>query len=119
MGRAICELSEEFKADLEPNHMAGQNIGEPTDRGLTAGEKAARALTDFRRDELHKIPIVPEGARLEQGATYVDLNNPRRIPFTATGEMSAQPGCWYVPKAEIAYELWNRLVGEEKPPRGH
>ena len=48
--------------------------------------------------------------RLEQGAVYLDLNNPNAGVVTATGDRAAGPSNLYVPKAEIAYEYWNRLL---------
>jgi hypothetical protein len=29
--------------------------------------------------------------------------------------MAALPGNAYVPKDRVPYEIWNRLIGEEKP----
>jgi hypothetical protein len=65
--------------------------------------------------QLKQVPVLPDGARLEQGATYVDLATARREEFTATGNMSAEPGHAYAPKDRVPYEIWNRLIGEEKP----
>jgi hypothetical protein len=60
---------------------------------------------------------LPEGSRLEQGATYVDLADPARREFTATGAIHARPGAYYVPKHEVDYVLWNRLIGVTNPER--
>ena len=54
--------------------------------------------------------MLPEGSRLEQGATYVDLRDDARREFQATGGMTAEPGRLVVPKADVGYQLWNRLV---------
>jgi hypothetical protein len=54
---------------------------------------------------------LPEGSRLEQGAKYIDLADPARRQFTATGDVHVQPGGYYVPKHEVDYVLWNRLIG--------
>ena len=61
--------------------------------------------------------MVAEGTRLEQGATYVDLHDPHRREFTATGDMTAGPDNWYVPKDAVDHQLWNRLIGIENPER--
>ena len=77
-----------------------------------------KAGTDFgsiEDAELKQVPVVPEGTRLQQGATYIDLSMPRRVEFTATGNMSAGPGHAYSPKNRVPYEIWNRLIEEEKP----
>jgi hypothetical protein len=58
---------------------------------------------------------VPEGARLQQGATYIDLNEQPPQELTARGDIAAEPGNAYVPKDRVPYGIWNRLIGEEKP----
>jgi hypothetical protein len=54
---------------------------------------------------------MPVGARLEQGATYVDLREPARREFTATGDMHVPTDGLYVPKSEVDFRTWNRLLG--------
>jgi hypothetical protein len=66
-------------------------------------------------NELKQIPVVAEGARLQQGATYVDLKAQPVREFTATGDMSAGHDDAYAPKDRVPYEIWNRLLDEEKP----
>ena len=76
-----------WRDDLNPNPMAGQNVGEA-------------------------------GPHLEeQGATYIDLRDPHRREFTATGDMMASSDNWYVPKAVVDYQLWNRLIGIDNHER--
>jgi hypothetical protein len=72
-----------------------------------------QAMTDFTSSELREIPLVPPGRRLEQGATYVDLRDPSRTPFTAPGGVVAPDRSWLVPKAEVPYEYWRKLVGHQ------
>ena len=38
-----------------------------------------------------------------------------RGQLTATGEISVTPGQAVVPKDRVPYEIWNKLIGEEKP----
>lgn len=114
---------DEWAGDLEPNHMAGQNIGEAAgerEQGLPTAydvKEVHRSLRGFSDDDLKSIPVLPEGTRLQQGATYLDLSDSRREEFTATGEMQAGSGKQYVPKDEVPYPLWNRLRGIEDPER--
>jgi hypothetical protein len=114
---------DEWRADLNPAHLAGQNLGPPAAppdaTGHTAFDVKAvhRRLEGFRDDELKQIPVLPPGTRLQQGATYLDLADPERGAFTATGELEAVEGRFYVPKSETPYPLWNRLVGVENPER--
>jgi len=86
----------------------------PSETGLRTAhdvKEVHRSLADdFTDDELKQIPLVPEGQPLQQGAVYVDLKDSRHREFTAIGDMSASPGNWYTPKADVPYTLWNRLV---------
>ena len=112
---------QEWRDDLNPDVMAGQNVGlagpHPEKSARTAHDlKALHArLRQFMDDDLKQIPVLPQGSRLEQGATYIDLNNLDRGEFTATGDMEAGPDNWYVPKTEVPYGIWNGLVGLKGP----
>jgi hypothetical protein len=115
--------SAEYQHDLHPNFLAGENYGT---EGPHADKQARSAydikelhslLPGFDDSELRAIPILPEGSRLEQGATYLDLYDPRRGPFTAMGGMEAATYHFLVPKSEIGYVLWNKLVGVTDPER--
>jgi hypothetical protein len=114
---------EEYQRDLNPNAMAGQNIGVPEtgpeDRARTAYDiKAVHRKFDHLLDaDLKQIRVLPAGSRLEQGATYFDLNNPDQGEFTATGDMEAGSGNWYVAKTDTHYNLWNLLIGVDNPDR--
>jgi hypothetical protein len=114
---------EEWRRDLNPDAMAGQNIGpagaQQAKDAVTAYElkEIHRQFHGFDDSELKRIPILPRGSRLEQGATYVDLQDQALREFTATGDMSAGPNNWYVPKSEVDYQLWNRLIGIANPER--
>ena len=112
-----------WRDELNPNLMAGQNLGlenpHPEQDSRTAYDlkDAHRLLEGITDDGLKQIPVLPEGARLEQGATYVDLRDPQRREFKATGDMVADRDHWYVPKDAVDYELWNRLIGVTNPER--
>jgi hypothetical protein len=113
----------EWDRDLNPDRMEGQNIGRSSvggdPRARTAADTKAltERLTEFTNDELTAIPIVPVGARLKQGATYLDLRDPAPVPFSASGEMVARETNYYTPKAEVPYEYWNRLIEVLSPGR--
>ncbi|MEN3331726.1 MAG: hypothetical protein V7641_1091 [Blastocatellia bacterium] len=110
----------EYMRDLNPNAMAGQNIGTPSTTPMRTAydiKGAHRRLSHLLDDDLKQIVVQPEGARLKQGATYVDLNDLERGEFTATGDMAAGPDNWYVAKDDIHYNLWNLLIGVETPER--
>jgi hypothetical protein len=116
---------EEYRYDLNPDFMAGQNVGlqgqhpEKAEGIRTAYDVkgAHRRLQELEDDELKQIPVLPRGSRLEQGATYIDLRAHDPHEFTARGDMEAAPDNWYVPKSEVDYQLWNRLTGVDNPER--
>jgi hypothetical protein len=104
--------------DLNPKPQAGQNFGlvgphpeKQAKAHRTAYEhKAAhRLLAALPDDVLKQIPVLPPGAQLEEGATYLDLTDPDRGEFTACFGRSVQEGTLI--KSEVHDEHWNRLRG--------
>jgi hypothetical protein len=73
-------------------------------------------LPDLTNDVLARLPIVEQGVQLEQGGTYLDLNDRARGPFRALGGHEAGPRNRYVAKKDVDYELWNQLVGDDREP---
>ena len=114
---------EEWRQDLSPDANAGQNYGTTGNDALLEAATAYdikdlhNALDGFTGDELKRILVLPAGSRLQQGATYVDLSTPDRREFKAMGNVEAGPGNWFVPKSEIDYQVWNRLIGVTNPER--
>jgi len=111
-----------WEDDLNPDRLQGQSIGPSSAEDSNARTAAqikevTELLPNFRNDELREIPIVPRGSRLRQGAVYLDLRKPASGSFQATAEMTAGPENLYVPKAEVAYEYWNRLKETLCPDR--
>jgi hypothetical protein len=119
--QAVTKHPDEWQRDLNPNHLAGQNIGTLSD-DQTRGERTAFNLRkqgwdggNLDDNELKQIPLVRAGARLQQGATYADLTATPPQEFTATGDMAVDGEHAYAPKDRVPYEIWNRLLGKEKP----
>jgi hypothetical protein len=112
-----------YQDDLNPQAMAGQNLGipeaQPAKHGATAYDvkPVHERFKHFSDDELKQLRILPVGSRLEQGATYIDLNNLDLGEFTATGDMHVGQHHWLVAKKDVPYELWNRLLGREPSVR--
>lgn len=52
---------------------------------------------------------------MQQGATYVNLAERPPREIRATADMTVGREDAYVPKDRVAYEVWNRLIGEPKP----
>jgi hypothetical protein len=114
---------DEWQHDLNPDAQAGQN-NERTNAERIKEAATAYEIKDIHRqfhgfsdDELKRIPLLPRGSRLEQGAIYVDLNDPQLREIKAVGNMKAGEHNWYVPKSEVDYQLWNRLIGITNPER--
>src|SRR3954466_3126020 len=112
----------EYQQDMNPDAAAGINYGKvgphpEKDRHRMAHDvkEAHRLLEGFTDDLLKQIPILPEGSRLEQDATYMNLAD--RKEFTATSGMEVGAGNLIVPKSEVDYQLWNRLRGVTDPAR--
>ena len=111
----------EWSDDLNPERMDGQNIGASSKHNDSSARTAADIdvltgrLNGFTRDELLQIPIVPAGTRLKQGAIYLDMRIPASVPLAANADIKATEMNYYAPKAEISYELWNRLVAALGP----
>ena len=122
-GRPDDQQSDQWQEDLNPNPMAGQNDGLRTKQegryDLTAYEieELRDKLSGFSEDELKRIPILKPGTRLQQGATYINLNDPKREEYTGVADMSVDETNFIVPKSEVGYQLWNRLIGVENPER--
>ena len=114
---------DEWRGDLNPNRLAGQNVGPAASQHEKQARTAHdvkplhRRLSGFSDDVLRQIPVLPPGARLQQGATYVDLNDPEAHEFVVTGDMAAGSNHYYVPKDEVDYQAWNRLIGVDDPER--
>jgi hypothetical protein len=112
---------DEWQRDLNPDHLAGQNIGRASDERTTPSwtafhlRKRGYELRGLDDNDLKQVPVLPEGTRLQQGATYVNLADDDPHEFTATGNITAEPGDAYAPKDRVPYEVWNRLIGEPKP----
>jgi hypothetical protein len=111
----IEQHPEEFRADLNPEYTHGENYGRQEGATRTAHDikDLHRRFSDLRDDELKQIPILEEGARLQQGAVYFDLRRPQDGEFKAMGNMAAGPDNWFVNKSEVDYQLWNLITGVE------
>jgi len=112
---------ERYRHDLNPDPVAGQNHG--LHRSGEIGPSAYdvkdvhRTWRDFSNADLKQIPVLPEGTRLQQGAVYLDLNDPARGEIKAHGNMEAGREHRYVAKDAVPYDLWNALIGVDTPER--
>ncbi len=109
---------DDFTADLNPEPEAGLNygnLGPDTTDGTPASElkDVYAQLPGFSDAELAAIPVVEYGTRLEQGKTYIDINDLEAGEFTAMASQSAGEHNRYVAKDAVDYDTWNRLRGRE------
>ena len=114
---------DEWRGDLNPDRLAGQNVG-PASRQEETTMRAAHDIKELHRrysglsdDDLRQIPVLPTGTRLDQGSVYFDLNDIDRGEVRATGDMEAGPENYWVPKSQVDYQLWNRLIGVRNEER--
>lgn len=68
-----------------------------------------RVLLSFRDADLAVMPLVREGTRLARGGWYLDLHNPAKADFLATGDETVEPGQHVVARKEVSAELWEDL----------
>jgi hypothetical protein len=115
-----AQIPERFRQDLygaadeganDPTSTAGEADGTVAARNV---KDIYRRLPDWNDADLGRVPVLQEGVRLEQGATYLDLQNPERGEFKAMGGMRAGPENFFVPKRLTDYEVWDRLVAEAR-----
>lgn len=107
---------DQWREDLQDSLATGLDRGAP--RWESGGYRTAhevkpvhRRLRSITDDDLKRLPIVPVGSRLEQGATYIDLLADRPREFTGTADFTTGPENACILKSEVDYELWNRLIG--------
>jgi len=114
---------DEYQRDLNPDHLEGQNIGPRSAEAEQSGRTAYnvrevhRRLSEFSDDDLKQIPVLEAGTRLQQGATYLKLDEQERREFTATGEMQAGESEVVIPKSATPFPIWNRLRDIDDPER--
>lgn len=115
-----AEPEDDFSADLAggPSGAVGGQLGGHVDESQpAAADKDLREeLAGLRSDELARLSVLTVGTRLEQGGTYVDLDDLGSGPFKALGSQEAGPDNSYVAKRDTDYELWNRIVGQGREP---
>lgn len=122
MDKQMPKPQDDFSEDLNPEYLAGRNYGNEgpdTTQGTPASEMKEMhdQLQGLGNDELASLPVVEAGTRLEQGKTYIDLNNLSQGEFKARGDDEAGPDNAYVAKDAVDYDLWNKLRGREELTR--
>ena len=111
------DVADEFSEDMAPLDVPGAPTHRPghADESTSAVEVKELHDLNLRSDELAELQVLDPGTRLEQGAVYLDLNDLGAGEFTAMGGQEAVAGRRYIAKRDTDYELWNRLIGRERP----
>ncbi len=68
-----------------------------------------RVLLSFSDADLAAMPLLPENTRLARGGWYLDLHDPARADFIATGDEAVEPGQHVLARKEVSAELWDEL----------
>ena len=112
---------EPYQQDLGPDASKGLNYGqegaEIPKRNAEEIKELHEYLSDFTTDELRQLEVLQEGARLETGATYVNLARDRSEEIQAMGNEDVGRYDLYVAKKDVPFELWNRLIRVDNPAR--
>ncbi len=111
------DRGQEFAADIAPDTSAVEPGGHAEESRSAVDDKVLHERLSMLDDaELARLSVLEPGARLEQGGTYVDLNDSSRQPFKAIGGQEADAKHRYVAKRDTDHELWNELVGPDREP---
>ena len=107
---------DEFADDIAPATPSLELSGH-ADESVSAVEDKSlhERLPQLDNAELARLPVLQAGTQLEQGHTYLDLNDLRRGPFKAIGGQEAGKQNRYIAKTDVDYELWNELAGDREP----
>ncbi len=115
--KGIDRSDDEFADDIAPATPA-LDLHTHADESVSAADQKElkSQLQGLTAEELGRLPVLEAGVRLEQGGTYLDLDDRGRGPFRAIGVRETEAGQHIVAKKDVDYELWNRLVGTDRGP---
>jgi hypothetical protein len=100
------------------NHgLAGPHPEKESPRTVYDVKELHRRLHGFADNELKQIPVMPAGVRLETDATYVNLRDRVPTEFHAKGDEDTGEQDFFIPKAEVPYQIWNRLLAAVGSPQ--
>jgi hypothetical protein len=110
-------FQQRFRGELNQPRDPGENRGPDIQETTSAYEiKAVHdLLPDLADGALKELRIVRTGSRLDEGAVYYDLAHPERGEFRGMNDMTAEEGCYLVPKSDTGYDLWNWVTGKREP----
>jgi hypothetical protein len=101
------EPMDEFQQDLQKQ----RPITDANVKYAHEYKEIHRLHPGISNEELKRIPVIPEGTELTQGAKYFDLLHPEQGEIDASPGMRANDFNLYVAKTDVDYPLWNRMIG--------
>jgi len=105
----------DFDRDLRPHEGSGQNNMENNGQSNTRNAYDLKELHEkfpqLSNADLKQLAILPLGAKLEQGATYIDLSRLEEGEFKARADFQITETNLLVAKNSVDHELWDRLRG--------
>ena len=108
-------VDESFAAQLAPETSTAAAGGHADESSSAAADKSVgNRLPHLDSAELATLAILEPGTALDQGSTYLDLNDLGRGPFKAIGGQEIGKGDRVVAKRDTDYELWNRITQDRE-----
>ena len=108
-------VDESFIEEIMPDSSVAGPGGHIDESMPAEADKALHGtLAMLSGEELNRLAVLAEGAALDQGAVYLDLNDMGRGPYKALGGTEVGRGDRIVAKRDVDFELWNRLVGQDE-----
>jgi hypothetical protein len=109
-------VDESFAAQLAPDTSTAEPGGHADESRAAADDKTVRdRLPQLDNAELATLAVLAPGTALDQGSTYLDLNDLGRGPYKAIGGQEVGARDRVVAKRDTDYELWNRLTQDRDP----
>ena len=111
-------VDESFAEQIAPDRSTAELGGHADETIAAVADKALHErLPELSKADLAQLAVLETGTALEQGGSYLDLNDLGRGPIKALGGHEAGPQNRYIAKRDTDYELWNRLAGRDDEPR--
>lgn len=108
-------VDESFAEQMAPDTSTAELRGHADESTPADADKRLHETLDMLSgEELNRLAVLEEGAALDQGAVYLNLNDMGRGPYKALGGTQVGRGERIVAKRDVDYELWNRLVGQDE-----
>ena len=106
-------VDESFAEDLAPETPETIRQAQLDATPANADKQLVDALPELTQEDLSQLAVLSPGTQLEQGSVYLDLEQRAAGPFKAIGGRTVNEGDRIIAKKTTAYDLWNRITGED------